>query len=380
MESVSFCLNSRWAARKGANCDNFDPAFLVAMSIENVVLITFVGFALLFGYLVVIFFNRRKAIPARPLTWQNWAAGNALIFLFLISLFLTAGELYYRFVYDSTDAYMLSKVSKRWLHRHYQINLTDVRDSVEYAWRIRPGMRRVTFIGDSFTAGHGVKDVENRFANRIRARHPDWEVHVLAQDGWETSMELALVESVLRPDYECDIVVLVYVLNDISDLATDYWHAAIRRVTQHWQLGPFLNESYFLNTWYYRLRIVLDPDLRDYFHFIRGWYQGPLGNIQEQRLRELHDIVTRRGGRLLVVTFPFLQSTGANYPFREIHAQLNTLWTSMGVPQLDLADTLLDHPPKDLVVNRFDAHPNERAHALAADAIDDFIQSHMEKP
>jgi len=59
---------------------------------------------------------------------------------------------------------------------------------------------------------------------------------------------------------------------------------------------------------------------------------------------------------------------------------MGELWSLLGVPHLDLADTLLRHPSRQVVVNRFDAHPNEYAHALAADAIEEFIQSNMANP
>ncbi len=350
------------------------------MKMENVVLVLFTGITLTAGYLVFLFFSKRNATPAPPFTWRRWAAGNSLILLFLMALVLTGGEIYYRFFQDDTDAYMLTKISKRWLHRHYQINRSEVRDSIEYRWKIQPGKRRITFLGDSFTVGHGVKDVENRFANLLRQRQPEWEVHVLAQNGWETGNELTLMESELRADYELDAVVLVYVLNDVSDLSIEYFRNAMRRVIQRWPLGSCLHESYFLNTWYYRLRMASDPDLGDYFHYVKEWYRGPLWDIQEERLRKLHAAISRRGGRLLVVTFPFLQSTGDAYPFRGIHVQMDELWSSLGVPHLDLSDTLLRHPSRQLVVNRFDAHPNELAHALATDAIEEFIRSNMTNP
>lgn len=350
------------------------------MKMENFVLIVFAGAALAFGHLVFCFFKGQKAAPDRSPSWRRLIAGNMLILLFLVALFLTCGEVYYRFIYDGTDAYMLSKTSRRWLHRHYHLNGSEARDSIEYLWKIQPGMRRITFLGDSFTVGHGIKNVEDRFANLIRNRRPDWEVHVLAQNGLETGNHLGLIGKQLRSSYEFDTVVLVYVLNDISDLATDYWLRAMDRVTQSWKLSPFLGESYFVNTWYYRLRIVLDPDLKDYFHFVKDWYQQSLWETEEQRLRLLHEIISRRGGRMMVVTFPFMQSAGDAYPFREIHAQLDTFWRGLNVPHLDLSDTLLRHPARKLVVNRFDAHPNERAHALAAEAIEEFIQSRMPGP
>lgn len=350
------------------------------MSMENAILAGFAGSALASGILLRLFFKRRNVRPEHPLTWRRWAAGNALIILFLASLVLTGGEVYYRFIYDATDAYMMSKTSVRWQARHYHMNASGFRDSAEYKWRIQPGMRRITFLGDSFTAGHGVKNVEDRFANLIRSRHPDWDVHVMAGNGWETSTELKLLNNELSANYAFDVVVLVYCLNDISDLAPEYWENTVRRITQTWQPGPIVLESYLLDTYYHRLRMALDPDLRNYYGYVGQWYRGPVWNIQEARLRQLRDKVAQRGGQLRVVTFPFLQSAGDNYPFREIHAQLDGLWTSMGVPHLDLLDTFSQVDPPQLVVNRFDAHPNEKAHEMAAKAIEQFIQDHWSGP
>src|ERR1043166_10236465 len=101
-------------------------------------------------------------------TGPRLAAGNALVFCFLCSLGFLGGEIYYRFIYDTTDSFNYTKVSRRWQARHYQKNAQTVRDNVNYQLRIPPVKRRITFIGDSFTAGHGVKNVEDRFANRNR--------------------------------------------------------------------------------------------------------------------------------------------------------------------------------------------------------------------
>lgn len=234
------------------------------MSMENAILIGFAGCTLVSGILLLRFFKRQNARPKRPPTWRSWTAGNALVLFFLISLLLAGGECYYRFFNDTTDAYMFTKVSRHWLRRHDRTNGTGVRDSIEYHWARAPGKRRITFLGDSFTVGHGVRDVEARFANRIRQRQPGWEIHVLAINGWETGNELALLESELRDDYEFDTVVLVYMLNDISDLSPDYFLRAVRRIAPRGPLKSILNESYFLNAWYYRLRTAGDPDLGNY--------------------------------------------------------------------------------------------------------------------
>src|ERR1043166_8658145 len=175
--------------------------------------------------------------PPRPT-----AAGHLLVLLFLGSVVLAAGEAYYRYDHDTTDSLSYSKTSQRWFSRHWKSNAAGFRDNVEYADRIQPGKRRITLLGDSFTAAHGIKDVEDRFANRIRKAHPEWEVHLLAQSGWDTGDELEALRTAVqrgdpvdqvvgdgggeggcwRPAAErgdrVDWVVVLYMLNDVADI------------------------------------------------------------------------------------------------------------------------------------------------------------------
>src|SRR5262249_20566658 len=94
---------------------------------------------------------------------------------------------------------------------------------------------------------------------------------------------------------------------------------------------------------------------------------------QRVLLREFHDAVKAHGGRLAVVTFPFLADLGPKYRFRAAHAKLDEFWAGEGVPALDLLPTFEANRAKTLTVGPFDAHPNETAHAIAADAILPFL-------
>src|SRR5262245_24638820 len=136
------------------------------------------------------FWFRRIADAEERHRMLRLITGNVLVLFFLGSIVVVAGEAYYRYFHDSTDALSLSRTTKLWYQRHWNRNSDGVRDNVEYARAIRPGKRRVTFIGDSFAAGHGVKNVDDRFANLIRRAHPDWEVHVIAESGWDTGDHL----------------------------------------------------------------------------------------------------------------------------------------------------------------------------------------------
>lgn len=226
------------------------------------------------------------------------------------------------------------------------MNSSGCRDDTDYSLKIKPGHHRITFVGDSFAAGHGVKDVENRFSNCLRRAHPDWDIHLLAQLGYDTGAETEYLKECLEQGYQIDQVVLVYNLNDVSDLFPE-WSRVLRRLSTDADQGGWLRcNSYLINTLYYRILAARNPDLKNYYQFVRDGYHDPVWEQQQQRLKAFRDLVQAHGGRLLVVTFPFVAAVGPNYEYQSIHDELGQFWRELNVPHLDLLPVYLDLPPK----------------------------------
>ena len=343
---------------------------------ENLTLGLFLALPSLLGGLLVAFFRSRRARSFRT-GWFGLLTGNALLLLLLFSLTLLAGEVFIRFFYDTTDSLAHTKVSQRWLQRHWQVNPAGVRDNIQYGVKIKPDHRRITFVGDSFTAGHGVPDVEDRFVNRLRRRHPEWEVHALAELGMDTGDEIKFLGECLGKGYEIDQVVLVYCLNDVSDLMPAWKEMQEKFLASLDRTGWLKNSSYFLNWFYYRFQTMQNPQMKNYFQVVRETSQGPVWEEQKGRLRAFQELVEFGGGHLSVVTFPFLHAVGPDYEFQAVHDALGRHWREMKVPHLDLLPVYRNLPARKITVNSFDAHPNEYAHALAADAIEKFLQEHL---
>jgi lysophospholipase L1-like esterase len=345
---------------------------------ENFLLFVFVVVPAALLLAIYLFFGKSQQHARKTLRWPRLIAGNMLVFLFLCSVVVFCGEVYYRFFFDTTESFGLTKHTQRWFRRHFRLNASGFRDSVPvYHPRAAPGQRRVSFLGDSFTAGHGIANVQDRFANRFRAVRPDCEVHVFAQIGWDTGHELENLKRSANAGYELDLLVLVYCLNDISDIAPD-WQIAARRIYASSDPGYLVAHSFFFNTLYFRWKAAHDPDVSNYYQFVRNNYEGAVWEEQKQRLRALRDEVASRGGRLLVVTFPFLHALGPDYEYRQIHERLDRCWKELNVPHLDLLGIFESRPPAELTINRYDAHPNEQAHRMAAESIAAFLDKHLE--
>jgi hypothetical protein len=343
---------------------------------ENAVFAVFWLFPLAAGGLLwcFIYYCRRQVSTHG---WGRLLLGNLLVLFVLLSVVFIGGETYYRFFYDTTDSLSYTKISRRWYDRHDIRNHSGFRDDIEYFPNIVPGKRRISFVGDSFTAGHGINDIADRFPNRIRRAHPEWEIHVLGLAGFDTEQELQMLRDLSGNGYRLDEVVLVYCLNDVGDMLFD-WNMALDKIVKESQNeGWFRRNSYFLNTMYHRFQASRNPYIKDYYHSVEEGYRGKFWEWQQRRLAGIYLYVQSQGGHLSVVTFPFLHAVGPGYKFQFVHDELAAFWKQLGVPALDLLSVYSNLPPSKITVNRYDAHPNEFANALAAKQIEEFLKTNL---
>ena len=341
---------------------------------DDLTLILFLLCPPLAGELLFLFlFFRTRWAREQTARWTRYLLVNLASCFLLLALMFAGGETYYRFVYDKTDSLSFTKVSQQWMKRYYIENSAGFRDNIQYSKVIEPGKRRISFVGDSFTAGHGVRSVEDRFANRIRAAHPEWEIHVLAKLGADTGDEIKLIQWLHDEGYQFDYVVLVYCLNDVEDLIPEWYQGLKQLGSKIGEGGWIRRHSFFLDMIYLRYRFLRDPMVKRYFNSVREAYQGPW-ELQKQRLTAIRDFVQACGGRLMVVVFPYVHAVGPNYEYQFMHDKLNRFWSDENVPCLDLLPIFSNLPPETITVNRYDAHPNEYANALAAEQIEQFLR------
>jgi lysophospholipase L1-like esterase len=334
----------------------------------------FVLAPLLPGAAVFLYF-RRRTDAHKPPDWSSLLVGNALVLLLFVSMVFLGFETYYRFFCHQTDALADTLVSAAWSRCYVHRNNIGVRDNIDYAYARAAGKRRVTFVGDSFTAGLGVKDVEDRFPNRIRRRHPEWEVHAIAQPGLETSNEVEAVHNlVVSNHYALDLVVLVYNMNDIGEVMPDSIAAYKKLLADPFRNSWLCRNSYFINLYYLRWQVRCTARLQNYFDELEAAYRGSIFEKHKVALTAMCNMTVIRGGRLVVVTFPFMHDPAR---FKAAHERMNQFWQEHGVPHLDLLPVFSNLPPAGITVNAHDAHPNERAHELAAEKIDVFLREQL---
>jgi len=106
-------------------------------------------------------------------------------------------------------------------------------------------------------------------------------------------------------------------------------------------------------------------------------YRGQLWERQKARLAQYCELIQSHEGRLSVVTFPFLHALRKDYKYEFAHSELDRFWHDLKVPHLDLLPVFRELPPQRVTLNSLDPHPNEYAHAVAAEAIDRFVTEQM---
>ncbi|MFQ5733498.1 MAG: SGNH/GDSL hydrolase family protein [Planctomycetaceae bacterium] len=308
--------------------------------------------------------------------------------LWVLLAALTLVEVYFATIYDQSDSFNMTNVSKKWFQLHVKPDEKwlvlqgkqgfKFRDDREYPKSIPAGQHHICFLGDSFTFGHGVPDVRDRFSNRVRAslERSDpgkFVVTNLADAGKDLYWVELVLQQLFAHRRRVNTVVYVMCLNDIETFHPD-------RNKFYEELGAegpqsfLFSETYFFNFLYYRYRQFTRPAVRNYYSFVKDYYAGEPWRLMGRKLIQVNELCRRNGARLCVVVFPFLHNLGDDYPFRGVHRQVVAFCDNAKIPVLDLDPVLTPHVGDGLTVNRFDAHPNARAHELAADAILPFLR------
>lgn len=310
-------------------------------------------------------FFPRRARPRAALV-----VGNALIFTCLLATAALIGESYFRFVAIRTDSFGVSLPARRWFALYTDLNSMGCRDE-EWPVQKPPGVRRIAFVGDSFTYGWGIEDPAERFSDmvqaRFNARGPGTHVMNVAKSGWSTADDVAPVVDMVQR-YKVDEVVLCYVPNDIEDLLPRTLEFNPQRPPEPSFFDP--DRSPLVDFLYRRIYLPRLPAIRGYHdRLAEGYADDAVMKRHAADLGAMTRACREAGVRFRVVLLPFIQTSGTKLQTPALHKMLKEFLEALGAEVLDLAPALAGHEPAELVVNSSDPHPNELAHRLFAEAI-----------
>ncbi len=241
-----------------------------------------------------------------------------------------------------------------------------------------PGVRRILVLGDSFTFGDGIADPRDRwpevmeralaekgmrievFNAGIPGTNTAWQLDLLRTRGWRWSP---------------DRIVVGFVPNDPEPPGANREAIPARLNPPLLPIGAadtFLTRSSYAYAWLRgRKNALLERfGLKEtYADYVASLYRpGPDWDRFVAAARGLAAEAQERGVPLTVAVFPLFHGLEAD-PFREELDRVVDLFAREGAQIVDLREAYRGIPTSELWIAPGDAHPNERAHRLAGEAV-----------
>ena len=236
---------------------------------------------------------------------------------------------------------------------------------------------RIVLIGDSVAVGDGIFDFRDRFGQVLERDLNETspqpvEIVTLARTGYSSSQELIVLECEAFA-YDPDLILWSYVLNDP---AHPIYHDANGEIGKYFYT-PKVHLFHFLATGLFGVKEKLaDLSCPDEYHARIHCVYWP--NV-EALFGRLGRVADARDTPIVPIIHPVFEEGRdfANYSLTNLHEQLRALADDNQLPAIDLLDAYRPHHSDDLrqqLKVRFDPwHPNEKGHAIAADAIAQFL-------
>lgn len=296
----------------------------------------------------------------------------ALVFTcFVTVLIFSIFEGYFRYVYDESDGLGFLKVNERWHKRHVVFNNFFFRDR-DFTEEKKKDVFRIGVLGDSIAQGDGIKDVNNRFSNLLEKKLQDAgfnvEVYNLGKAGYDTQTEIEVYNNIKHLNF--DLVIWEYFINDIQPKDQSTGTPIIAQNSRRAKLLEFISDrSFFLDFLYWRFSAVYDKTIVALRNADVNQYNNQF--ILAQHKKDITDFIKslkKENKKVIVIMFPSISLLGYSNPVFTNEIMFNH-FSESGVGVINLYDFLKDQNPKSLRASRFDTHPNEKVHQLAAEKL-----------
>jgi lysophospholipase L1-like esterase len=264
---------------------------------------------------------------------------------------------------------------------YYRRNREGFRD-VEHSVAKGKNVIRILLLGDSYTAGQGIIDINNVFAKIIenKLNHSGsshiYETINLGIGGYNTNQELNLLKDKGLKNSP-DIIIVGYVLDDVDAGGVKLKQGLINKFLHKKLSRWLLSDSYFFYFLLSRLNKiefkVLEKNIIKQFNNYYDSHLNPSLKKHCEDIKELIKLCEDRHMKLMFVIHPYYGVIDRkDYPLRNIHKWVNQEIIKNNGKVIDILNYKQRFAGKgdEFIVNPFlDIHPNELAHQIIADII-----------
>lgn len=294
--------------------------------------------------------------------------GNIATLLLPIILLFLVLEMAFMFVAQSQEG-GLTLASHVWFERYWPPMTGDYRDVVKTD---TSGKKKVLIVGDSFTAGHGLKSVDERYGNVLEEKlgHNQYVTYNLGISGSDTRDEYARL---LKFGKKPDVLVVQYFPNDIEKVAHD--HGLIPEGFTPYSDVPRAFQSLFIKSYLFNYLYWQFPhgNFAPFDTYVRTAYGTPA--IINDHLSDLNQFVTyakANNARLYVVLFPFVHNLEQSAQYTK---PVVDFFRKNNIPLLEVGKIIGDIDIKDRVVGRNDGHASPIVNQRVGEALFRLMQS-----
>ena len=292
-----------------------------------------------------------------------------------------AMEYYFYHHVHMSDGFGFTLSAGNWRSRYGSVpkNSWGMRD-VEHSASSVATKNKLYVVGDSFTAGHGINNHSDRYANIVATElGSDWEMILIAKGGWATRRQLsefAEVQTTINDPLSTssDIVIWQYYLNDIEDagIAAGIEKPSIY-ITAPRLLRPIVDHYHVANFVYWSIfrRFSTRELMGSYLKFLSDCFDDPMAwNLHQRELREIVALAEARSApqqrRMIVVVYPNLMDISGT---RAMSDRVVEYFQSYEIAVINMADMLNGRAVAEITVNPFDGHANEAVNRLLAEKL-----------
>lgn len=328
----------------------------------------FINFATIITCLLTGFKIFKKGISDKKKILTISLVIFIMLFVFAYSMF----EAYFRYVYDEPDGLGFLKVSKKWNERHVVYNNYQFRDR-NFEVNKAEDTTRIAVVGDSLTFGGGIENKDDRFSNilekKLNESGSKVEVYNLGRPGFDTEGEIEVYKSLEHLNF--DIVVWQYFLNDIQPPGQSTGTPIINTNSQKGKTIKALSDaSFFFDFVYWRTSQRYQKTFSQLKNADLAQYQNQdLYKSHKESIKNFIEEENKKEIKVVFIIFPLINAIGPNYPATPVHDDLKNYIAENGAQAIDLLPLLKDRDAQTLIASKFDSHPNEVVHAIAAEEL-----------
>jgi lysophospholipase L1-like esterase len=252
---------------------------------------------------------------------------------------------------------------------------------------------RVLFLGDSFTQGAGLDNLDDRFSNVLARRINDDLERAGGSDrvdifnggiGGSNPVHWIRYFQRIVPTYKPHIVFAIFFLRDGAPIPTSLFlnRAEIDPIRAKFHEKPGYSQSAVLRFLYNKLawREYGDQFKR---RLIASYVGTPEQTVTWRQRRPALLQIARAcqsmGIPFHLVIFPILLNLD-DYEFSDVEDEISRFAQSNGIPVFSLTSGFLGKDDRSLWVSPVNQHPNADGHRIAADTLQPYLRDAIARP